>query len=355
MELISIIVPVYNVASYLKECVKSLTQQTYRNIEIILVEDCSKDNSLQVCKELSAEDSRVVVLENEVNSGVSATRNNGLKAAKGKYILFVDSDDIVDNRLCEIAINEIQEEKVDTVHWGYKKFRDGTNEVFYEKDAVMKGAGVIYQPTIRDEFIPRFTISYNDIYSWFKSDKSFDEAIYNNKQPGYCFRYLMSKSVIDENNLRFCEDVGYGEDVIFVSEYLLCCKSVAILDYKLYLYRDRLESAMHKKHSPEEKVGSILAKNHILSYVGKEERRRISEQWKGQTLLIALNGARVHTLKEYKQLLSYKCIKEAISDFDTSNAPFQYRIAIGLLKVRAISVYYLIIKILSKGGFKYER
>lgn len=355
MELISIIVPVYNVAPYLEECVSSLSKQTYKNIEIILVNDCSKDNSLEICKKLANADSRIIVINNNKNSGVSYTRNHGLQVAKGKYILFVDSDDIVDKQLCELAINEMQTHKVDTVHWGYKKFNDETHEVFYEKDAVMKNFGVITQPAITDKFLPHFTISYDDLYSWFRSGKSFNEVIYDKKQPGYCYRYLMSKDVIDSNNLTFCEGVGYGEDLIFVSEYLLCCKSMAIMNRKLYYYRDRPGSAMHSKHSVEEKMGSILAKNNILRHVLPEEQQKIAGLWKGQTLLVALNGARVHSLKEYRKMLRYRCVREAISDISIKFAPLQYKVAIGLLKLRMVSIYYLIIRILSKGGFKYER
>ncbi len=355
MELISIIVPVYNVAQYIEECVGSLTRQTYKNIEIILINDCSKDNSLEICQKLADKDARIKVINNEKNLGVSYTRNHGLQIAKGKYILFVDSDDVVDEQLCELAINEMKVHKVDTVHWGYKKFNDETHKVFYEKDAVMKNSGVITQPDITNKFLPYFTISYDDLYTWFRSDKSFNEIIYNKKQPGYCYRYLMSKKIIDNNNLMFCENVGYGEDLIFVSEYLLCCKSMSIMNKKLYYYRDRPGSAMHSKHSVEEKMGSIMAKNNILRHVLPEEQCKMSGLWKGQTLLVALNGARVHSLKEYKKMLSYSCIREAISDISIKYAPLKYKVAIGLLKLRMVSIYYFIIKILSKGGFKYER
>ena len=99
-ELISIIVPVYNVEKYLEKCVKSIIQQTYENIEIILVDDGSKDNSGKICDELEQKDNRIKVIHKE-NGGLSDARNAGLKIATGKYIGFVDSDDYIQEDMFE--------------------------------------------------------------------------------------------------------------------------------------------------------------------------------------------------------------------------------------------------------------
>lgn len=93
-ELISVIVPVYNAAPYIERCVKSLQKQTYQNFEIILIDDGSKDNSLELCKALANEDDRIIVL-NRPNGGASAARNTGLAKMRGQYVVFADSDDYV--------------------------------------------------------------------------------------------------------------------------------------------------------------------------------------------------------------------------------------------------------------------
>ena len=98
-KLISVIVPVYNAERFLKKCVESLLNQTYRNIEIILVNDGSTDSSGLICDELCKRDCRINVIHQK-NLGVSATRNNGIRCAKGTYIGFVDSDDYIENMLC---------------------------------------------------------------------------------------------------------------------------------------------------------------------------------------------------------------------------------------------------------------
>lgn len=103
-ELISIIVPVYNVEQYLEKCVKSITKQTYENIEIILVNDGSTDTSGKICDKLKLEDNRIKVIHKE-NGGLSDARNAGLKKAKGEYIGFVDSDDYIKEDMFETLYN----------------------------------------------------------------------------------------------------------------------------------------------------------------------------------------------------------------------------------------------------------
>ena len=93
-QIVSIIVPVYNVQEYIKDCINSIICQTYKELEIILVDDGSSDNSLQICKDMAQKDNRIVVLS-QLNSGVVNARKNGVNRATGKYIMFVDSDDYV--------------------------------------------------------------------------------------------------------------------------------------------------------------------------------------------------------------------------------------------------------------------
>ena len=99
-QIVSIIVPVYNVKDYIKDCINSIICQTYKELEIILVDDGSSDNSLQICKDMAQKDNRIVVLS-QLNSGVVNARKNGVNRATGKYIMFVDSDDYVNSDYVE--------------------------------------------------------------------------------------------------------------------------------------------------------------------------------------------------------------------------------------------------------------
>ena len=93
--LISIIVPIYNSENYIKKCLDSILAQTYSNLEVILIDDGSTDNSYNICKDYQKKDNRIVLLQQK-NAGVSRARNHGLEVAKGEYIGFVDSDDLLD-------------------------------------------------------------------------------------------------------------------------------------------------------------------------------------------------------------------------------------------------------------------
>jgi glycosyltransferase involved in cell wall biosynthesis len=114
MDLISIIIPVYKVEKYLEQCMNSVFNQTYRNIEIILIDDGSPDRCGLMCDEYAVKDSRVKVVH-KTNGGVSAARNKGLEEADGDWILFVDSDDWVESDVCEVALKTAMENNADIV------------------------------------------------------------------------------------------------------------------------------------------------------------------------------------------------------------------------------------------------
>ena len=141
---ISVIVPVYNVEKYLRRCVDSIINQTYSNIEIILVDDGSLDSSPQICEDLAEEDSRIVVIH-QTNSGLAGARNTGINAASGDYIGFVDSDDWIENDTYEHCMDLINKYEADIVQFqlGY-----AFNEIFKfekkkERIEVIKGKEIL--------------------------------------------------------------------------------------------------------------------------------------------------------------------------------------------------------------------
>ena len=107
MELISVIVPVYNVEKYLDECVNSILDQTYSNIEILLIDDGSTDNSPNICDFYEKQDNRVRVIHQQ-NGGLSLARNIGIEKSQGDFIVFVDSDDYISTDMLEVMINEMK-------------------------------------------------------------------------------------------------------------------------------------------------------------------------------------------------------------------------------------------------------
>ncbi|WP_333954949.1 glycosyltransferase family 2 protein [Psychrobacter sp. S4(2024)] len=122
--LVSIIIPVYNVEIYIDTCLDSVTQQTYKNLEIIVVEDCSTDNSKQALQPY-LKDNRIKLIQHSENGGLSAARNTGMESATGEYMMFVDSDDIIDLNLVEACLQGALESVADVVLLTVKPFQDG--------------------------------------------------------------------------------------------------------------------------------------------------------------------------------------------------------------------------------------
>lgn len=123
--LISVIVPIYKVENFLKKCVDSIINQTYKNLEIILVDDGSPDNCPQICDEYARQDSRIKVIHKE-NGGLSDARNAGMKIANGEYVAFIDSDDYISGDFIETLYNAMKAENSDIVECDVVRFEDGT-------------------------------------------------------------------------------------------------------------------------------------------------------------------------------------------------------------------------------------
>lgn len=128
MELVSVVVPIYNVEKYLEKCVESLRAQTYKNIEIILVDDGSPDHCGKMCDEYAGEDTRIKVIHKK-NGGLSDARNAGLEAASGKYILFTDSDDYVKKDLIEKCVDWAEKDQCDIVIFDFIRVEEGLKEI----------------------------------------------------------------------------------------------------------------------------------------------------------------------------------------------------------------------------------
>ena len=123
MSEISIIIPVYNTRSYLIECLDSVIAQTFNNIEIILVDDGSNDGSEKIVDEYALRDERIKVIHQK-NQGLSAARNTGIKASKSPYIMFVDSDDYVDEKYCETPYSIIKQHNADIVSFEFRHHQE---------------------------------------------------------------------------------------------------------------------------------------------------------------------------------------------------------------------------------------
>lgn len=214
---VSIIVPVYNLESYIEQSVRSLFAQSYQNIEIILVDDGSKDNSLSIIKHLAAEDSRIVYTS-QPNGGAAKARNTGLSLATGKYITFVDGDDMLSPNAISDNIGYFEDDIIDWVAFSIRRVDAEGNYI------QIKG--------VYEDFI---VSSYESINS-----ESFVPYFYLRKLSGVACAAIYRKTSID--TISFTEGKYYEDSIYFID--LLCNTKHGILSPKgEYLYVDRENSS----------------------------------------------------------------------------------------------------------------
>lgn len=208
---ISIIVPIYNVERYLRECIDSIINQTYSNLEIILVDDESTDNSSQIVDEYTKKDNRIKVIHKK-NGGLSDTRNAGMEIATGDYFMFCDSDDFMPNNACEILVNKIVTEQADYVIGNYINCYE--NSELWDK------------PIFNTEKFKEFKLSIKDYKDSF--------YIMNSSVCNKIFKTNFIKKL----NLKF--EVGLpAEDAIFTTFCFIKANKVIYIPEVVYCYRQR--------------------------------------------------------------------------------------------------------------------
>ncbi len=215
--MVSIIVPIYNPGDRLSVCLESLRKQIYQDIEVIMVNDGSKDCSDAICKEYADIDSRFIYIEQQ-NAGVSVARNNGIVHSHGDYICFVDSDDSVEPDYVECMIDALKCTNADIVVQGLTNVYDGK-----KSDKVA---------------FPDITLSVSEL-----DDKLFEKLFY------LCGPYckLFKRDYIINNSIEFPEHLAYGEDFVFYVKYLHLCKCISFVSQTSYNYSVAVNGCLTSK------------------------------------------------------------------------------------------------------------
>lgn len=209
---VSVIVPVYNSMPYLRLCMDSILQQTYQNIEVIVIDDGSSDGSAVVCDEYQKKDSRVRVVHN-ANHGVSYSRNRGIDMSTGKYIVFIDSDDTIEETYIEALVSAEADNNVDLVfcNVNYIPLRD------------MKLVCLDRERVDGDFFDDYYKLRPILSSPWLK---------------------LYKNDIIKNNEIYFSEDISYGEDQLFNFRYFYFVKSYTFINQCLYNYYRRSDNSL---------------------------------------------------------------------------------------------------------------
>lgn len=244
-DLISIIIPLYNNEKYFKTCIESVMKQTYKNIEIIVINDGSTDKSFEIAKEYETMDKRIKLI-NKNNSGVSDTRNIGVDISKGKYIIFIDSDDWIELNTIEIMYNYIIKNSVDIVRCNTKRFT-----------------------TSKKYIIDRIPSDILNKKIDIKQDKSILNYLFDSKKRINCYSplLLINRNIIPKFNTKlFCM-----EDVAFYIELFINANSIYFINNELYNYRyNENSSSKNYKNVKNNIEGIIDSMNYIINILNSK-------------------------------------------------------------------------------------
>ena len=211
---ISIIIPIYNAEKYIKRCVSSVIDQSYNKLEILLVNDGSTDNSLNICEAFATKDNRINIISQD-NGGVSKARNTGLRLAKGEYVIFLDSDDYMLPDMCKTMLDVLHSKQADCVICGIQEPEGGL-------------------------WCPQRNIDYSTLED-FKRDFIYQ---LNTELLSPCWNKIFKRQLI--TNL-FNVDISFGEDLIFDLEYLNNCSRLSFITTPLVYHEKQVAGSLVTK------------------------------------------------------------------------------------------------------------
>lgn len=274
----SVIIPVYNSEKTIKRCIKSITSQERTDVEIIIVNDGSTDMSENFCKNLQNEHNNIVYIHKE-NGGVSSARNSGLSIAKGKYVMFVDSDDYVDSNCFEILDN-------------YTK----SDADYYQFVFSIEANGTVK----KEKAWPERHVNTESEKEAFIIESVVTRSINS------CLTKLYKREVIEKKGLRFCEELSVGEDLTFVFAFLLSADKIERIDRNIYFVDVSNEESLSRSY-----------------------RENLSEQliWVYEHMLLALekSNIKVESVKNALAWLHFRNAYSVVNDLSRSNLRFWER------------------------------
>lgn len=289
-DLVSVIVPVYNVSEYLPMCLESIINQSYKNIEIIVVNDGSTDNSLEIIKEYAAKDNRICYFSRE-NRGLLYTRIDGTNHSKGKYLMFVDSDDWIELETIETLYNKLKKYDADMVKCSYKRIY---------KDKIVPEKRVNNDKIYNEK-------NYNDIYIDMVNSDKFNSV----------WSQLINADIVRKNIINADFSISMGEDVEINSHLINQYKTVILTGDLLYNYRcnEKSISKASSFHNIKKRVSDLLKTYYNFSRFIKENSLENYKESLTKSIKVVNNHlldiANVSGLK-YKEVYNY--IKEVFDN-----------------------------------------
>ena len=331
----SIIVPIYKVENYIKQCVDSIIAQTYSNIEIILVDDGSPDNCSEICDEYASKDHRIKVIHQE-NKGLIEARKSGLRAATGEYVCFVDGDDWIEPDMYEHIYNAINQYNPDCVitqfYYAYEdknvKSDYNLNKEYYNREEIEK------------EVFP--TMLFKDRFYQF--------GIYP-----CCWTKAFKRDIVERNLLSVDSRIRLGEDIAFTFPSLMECNSIAFIDKPLYYYRQNPQSmtATYDSKLPEIYLLPYLALKQAENYCGIDLSEQLPYYLLYLTNFVLRNEASKDNSKSKRErnavlteLMNNEHLKYYLNSVKADVLPFHTKILFFSLKSKSLLMLHIYSKLL---------
>ncbi len=336
--MISIIVPIYKVEKYLDKCVNSIINQTYRDLEIILVDDGSPDNCPKMCDAFAEHDSRIKVVHKQ-NGGLMSARQAGLREATGEYIGFVDGDDWIEPDMYMLFYNAVRDYQPDMIVSEF--YSDMGNELFKSRQNLSKPYFT------KDEMI-------NEIYP----NMLFRPPYYNFGINPCCWSKLYKKELLESCLYSIPTEIKIGEDTAFTYPCLIKAKSMAYINKACYHYIDSRDGSMTSSYDADME-NTILIPFEILKNSFEKSGYNFSNSLDYYLFylieFIIRNEAAVSNKKSKKEIVKtlrkFTCNKEVISalkNINSADLPLRKKFLLTFFKMKSNEFIYLYIKLLRR-------
>lgn len=336
MKLVSIIVPIYNVEKYLRQCLDSIVNQTYYKLEIILVDDGSTDECANICDEYAKIDHRIHVIHKK-NAGLGMARNSGLEIANGDFVLYVDSDDWLENTMVEKLLIAIEQEQADFAVCGYQK-QTNTGKVLSKNPCCP--TKIVF---IDDEISDKVLFPILGAKTEARNDIDREMCVWTN---------MYRMSIIKDNHIKFVSERVYlSEDLFYNINYIMQVKRAVFIPECLYNYRlndvsltnayreNRFQLLCNLYNSEIE-----LLKKYDLYEAARQRVQRTFIMKMRNTVRILVNSDNEIRAKRYadlKKILNSKVARTVLSEYPIHKYSVSLQIPVVLMKWRMTSLVWI--------------
>lgn len=340
---VSIIVPAYNVENYIERCLNSLVNQTFKDIEIITINDGSTDKSLELLNKYAKEDIRVSVIDLG-DEGVSYCRNLGVEKANGKYIMFVDSDDWIDSNMIEAMYKKAEENKLDLVMCSYiREFKDHSKEKRFNLPEE-----IIYkEDKVKNELLRK-------LVGPVKEELSNPEML---DALGTVWGKLYRADILKENKLKFVDlsEIGSAEDTLFNIFTFNYLKKVMFLNKPMYHYWRDNPKSVTSQYNPKLKeqrkvffkyISDFLKENNFVQVFEEALNNRICTSVLGLGLIECSKNnkiSRINKIKNIKKIINEEYVRNAYKNLELKYFSIHWRIFYFFIKNKMSFCSYLML------------